>query len=174
MSARDPASGATPGSDTQASSQGTTLEPGVLFDLTVPARADRLQVIRRTVDWAAEQAGFGQADREVLALAVDEGGQNVIRHAYGGDCDAPFRVRASLSEAALIFRLIDAAPPVDPDRIHPRPLDAAPPSEPAPGDLKPGGLGTRLMREVLDEIVYEDAPAGNVLRLVKLLRGPAT
>jgi anti-sigma regulatory factor (Ser/Thr protein kinase) len=139
------------------------LHAGVLVELTVPARADRLQLIRLTVDWAAGEAGFGQSMRENLVLAVDEACQNVVRHGYGGDSDAPLRIRAELSGDALVLRVIDAAPPVDPLRIRSR----------APGDPRPGGLGTRLMRELLDEVAYEETGAdqGNVLRLVKRLKG---
>jgi anti-sigma regulatory factor (Ser/Thr protein kinase) len=139
------------------------LHAGVLADLTVPARAARLQVIRLTVDWAAGEAGFAQTARENLVLAVDEACQNVIRHAYGGDSDAHLRVRAELGGDALVFRVIDGAPPVDPARIRSRP----------PGEPGAGGHGVRLMRELLDEVVYEEAGSGigNVLRLVKRLEG---
>lgn len=138
----------------------------LLFDLTVPARADRLQMIRGTVEWAAHTAGFAPSERDGVVLAVDEACQNVIRHGYGGDSQAPLRVRAGLSEGALVVRVIDAAPAVDPRRIRPRALD----------DLRPGGLGTRLISQMLDEAVYEDPPqgTGNVLRLVKRLEGKAT
>ena len=139
------------------------LHAGVLVDLTVPARAMRLQVIRLTVDWAAGEAGFGQTARENVVLAVDEACQNVIRHGYGGDSDALLRVRAELGGDALVVRVIDAAPPVDPARIRSRP----------PGEPGPGGHGARLMREVLDEVVYEETgrETGNVLRLAKRLEG---
>jgi sigma-B regulation protein RsbU (phosphoserine phosphatase) len=139
------------------------LHAGVLADLTVPARAGRLQLIRRTVDWAAGEAGFAQAGREALVLAVDEACQNVIRHGYGGDGDGPLRVRIDLERDTLAVRVIDAAPPVDPARVGPAPRRG----------LRPGGLGTRLMRDVLDGIGYEDTAAetGNVLRLTKRLEG---
>ena len=139
------------------------LHAGVLVDVTVPARASRLQLIRLTVDWAAGEARFGQTARDSLTLAVDEACQNVIRHAYGGDSDAPLRVRAELSGDSLVVYVADAAPPLDPSRVRPRPLD----------ELRPGGLGSRLMREVVDEVAHEagENGEGNVLRLVKRLEG---
>ena len=139
------------------------LHAGVLMDFTVPARASRLQLIRLTVDWAAGEARFGQTARDSLTLAVDEACQNVIRHAYGGDSDAPLRVRAELSGDSLVVYVADAAPPLDPSRVRPRPLD----------ELRPGGLGSRLMREVVDEVAHEagENGEGNVLRLVKRLEG---
>ena len=139
------------------------LHAGVLVDVTVPARASRLQLIRLTVDWSAGEARFGQTARDSLILAVDEACQNVIRHAYGGDSDAPLRVRAELSGDSLVVYVADAAPPLDPARVRPRPLD----------ELRPGGLGSRLMRELLDEVGYEPSEngEGNVLRLVKRLEG---
>jgi len=139
------------------------LHAGVLVDLTVPARATRLQVIRLAVDWAAGEAGFGQTARENVVMAVDEACQNVIRHGYAGDSDALLRVRAELGGDALVVRVVDAAPPVDPSQIRSRP----------PGEPGPGGHGVRLMRELLDEVVYERTgrQIGNVLRLTKRLEG---
>ena len=42
-------------------------------------------------------------------------------------------------------------------------------------DIKPGGLGTHLMREVMDDVQFMPTPAdgGNLLRMVKKLpKGP--
>lgn len=134
---------------------------GRLFELTVPARPACLKLVRAAVAWAAEEAGADAAWRDDLVMAVDEACQNVIRHGYGGPCDRPLVLRADRAGDRLTVRVIDAAPPVDPASVRPRPLD----------DLRPGGLGTRLMREVLDEVAYETPPAGggNVLRLSRRL-----
>jgi sigma-B regulation protein RsbU (phosphoserine phosphatase) len=59
----------------------------------------------------------------------------------------------------LVFWLRDFAPRVDPSRIRPRSLD----------ELRPGGLGTFLIREVMDSAEFLDPPpgGGNLLRMVK-------
>ena len=59
----------------------------------------------------------------------------------------------------LVVSLTDFAPRVDPERVKPRALD----------DLRPGGLGTHLMRQVMDRVEFEEPPpgCGNLLRMVK-------
>jgi sigma-B regulation protein RsbU (phosphoserine phosphatase) len=51
---------------------------------------------------------------------------------------------------------------VDPAQVRPRDLD----------DLRPGGLGTHLMREAMDECEFVEPPPGcsNLLRMVKRIQ----
>lgn len=137
----------------------------LLFELTVPAQAGRLKLIRDTLRQAAADLDWPDDAAQDLVLAVDEACQNVVRHAYGGSGEGPLTVRATGDAARITVRLIDSAPTVDPATIRPRALD----------ELRPGGLGTRLMRELVDEIAFETPGAGsgapheggNVLRLTK-------
>ena len=62
----------------------------------------------------------------------------------------------------LVFCLKDFAPPVDLSRIKPRELD----------ELRPGGLGTHLIQEVMDSADFVENPpgCGNLLKMVKRIR----
>jgi sigma-B regulation protein RsbU (phosphoserine phosphatase) len=55
--------------------------------------------------------------------------------------------------------LRDFAHTVDPNLIKPRDLD----------DLRPGGLGTHFMQEVMDEVTFMPPPqeGGNLLKMKK-------
>ena len=59
----------------------------------------------------------------------------------------------------LVLSLMDFAPPIDPAKVQPRDLD----------DVRPGGLGTFLIREVMDSAEFVEPPpgCGNLLRMVK-------
>ncbi len=132
---------------------------GRIFELRVPARAELLKLIRATVGEAACTAGCSERAAGELVVAVDEACQNVIRYAYRKDSGGDIVIRLCRDDARLVARVIDFAPPVDPEAIQPRPLD----------ELRPGGLGTRLIRESVDEVVFEtpEGCMGNVLRLTK-------
>ena len=67
---------------------------------------------------------------------------------------------------AMIILIRDFADPVDISRIKPRDLD----------DVRPGGLGTYLISEVMDEVDFLPPPidGGNLLRLVKKIKGTAS
>lgn len=123
-----------------------------------PAEASSLALIRERVRKAADTCGFAPAPREDLVLAVDEACQNVIRHAYGGrGGDLVLTIRRQ--EDTIVVFLRDYAKPVDPATIRPRDL----------GDLRPGGLGTHFINEVMDEVTFLPPPGGrgNLLRLAK-------
>ncbi|MBO6946527.1 MAG: SpoIIE family protein phosphatase [Rhodospirillales bacterium] len=143
-----------------AAEPGATDAPGEkVFQLRVTAKANRLRLIRNAVRETAAFCGFSETDTGDIVLAVDEACQNVIRHAYGhegeGDISIEFRHRPD----AMILLIRDFADPVDISKIKPRDLD----------DLRPGGLGTHLIGEVMDEVDFLPPPidGGNLLRLVK-------
>ena len=97
--------------------------------------------------------------RPRIVLAVDEACQNVIRHAYCGDAGGDIVLEIERRGDILIFSLRDFAPPIDPTRVKPRDLD----------DVRPGGLGTHFIRDVMDEADFTSPPSGdgNLLRMVK-------
>lgn len=137
----------------------TEVEEEELVRLEVSARPDRLKLVRRAVSEAAALCGCGETLARDLILGVDEACQNVIRHAYGDDPGGEMIVEIRRRGNELVILLRDFAPPVNVDKVRPRNLD----------DLRPGGLGTHLIRQVMDEVAFLPPPpgGGNVLRMVK-------
>jgi sigma-B regulation protein RsbU (phosphoserine phosphatase) len=133
------------------------LPPLRLARIDVPARPDRLKLVRRVVAESAALAGLSDAKNADLVLAVDEAMQNIIRHAYGGPTDKPVDIDIFREDGHLVVRITDFAPAVDTSRIRPRALD----------DVRPGGLGTHFIQSVLDDHRFEEPPpgAGNRLKL---------
>ncbi|HZP13933.1 MAG TPA: SpoIIE family protein phosphatase, partial [Nevskiaceae bacterium] len=66
---------------------------GLLVSQTIQAKASQLRIVRRLVEAAARQGGGTPEFGADLALAVDEACQNIIRHAYGGECEATIQLR---------------------------------------------------------------------------------
>lgn len=130
----------------------------VLVDRVFPAQPERLCDIRHAVGEAAKAAGCPETIAQDVVLAVDEACQNIIRHAYHGAA-GDIQIQVERGDGTLLIRLIDFAAPVDVTAICPRPLD----------DIRPGGLGTHFIREVMDEVSFLPPPpgAGNLLLLVK-------
>ena len=136
------------------------------MQLRVSARANRLRLIRNTVKETATFCGFVGSDVGDIVLAVDEACQNVIRHAYGSEGEGDISIELRHRVDAMIILIRDFADPVDISRIKPRDLD----------DVRPGGLGTHLISEVMDEVDFLPPPidGGNLLRLVKKIKGTAS
>ena len=134
-----------------------------LMRLRVSAKANRLRLIRNAVRETSEFCGFSKTDVGDIVLAVDEACQNVIRHAYGGKGIGDISIELLQRSDAMIVMIRDFADPVDISKVKPRDLD----------DIRPGGLGTHLIQEVMDEVDFLPPPidGGNLLRLVKKIKG---
>lgn len=135
---------------------------GQILRLRVPAKADRLKVIRAGTEQAAAFCEATEAWTVDLVMAVDEACQNVIRHAYSGwDQPGDIVVDFIRDSGRLIVHLMDFADPVDQSKIQSRDLD----------EVRPGGLGVHLIKSVTDEAIFVDPPegVGNLFKLTKRL-----
>lgn len=136
--------------------------PELLLDFAFVSRPDRLLPMRWAVREALVSAGCEADEREEMVLAVNEACANVIRHGYENRPDGPIRLQIHRQGNVLVFQLQDQAPPVDVSNVHPRALD----------EIRPGGLGTHLMREIMDDVVFLQPPEGNgnLLQMTRTLR----
>ena len=119
-----------------------------------------LCVARASVRRFVELAGFSGKRAEDIVLAVDESLTNVIRHCYGGRANEAIVLDLSLEAGEpgrLLIRLRDFGPTVPAESLEP----------PVAKDVeKPGGLGLRLIHEVMDSVELQACtPVGNELIL---------
>src|SRR5262249_3905285 len=63
-----------------------------LMRIRLPAKPDRLKLIRAATEQAARFVGASEAWTFDLKMAVDEACQNIIRHAYGGQGDGDIMI----------------------------------------------------------------------------------
>jgi sigma-B regulation protein RsbU (phosphoserine phosphatase) len=130
-----------------------------ILKLQFTARAASLKSVRENVRDALATYGCPAGTATDIVVAVDEACQNIIRHGYGGDSDREIDLEILAENDSLVFLLRDAAEPVDINKIVSRPLD----------ELRPGGLGTHFMREIMDEIDFDPlgSASGNLLKMRK-------
>lgn len=118
---------------------------------------------REMVASVARRLGFNEVSCAQIALAVDEALCNVIRHGYGGDEGRPIWLSlwpmGGEAEPGLRIVIEDEARQVEPEAMKGRELE----------DIRPGGLGVHIIREVMDEVSYEKrVPRGMRLTLAKV------
>jgi len=113
---------------------------------------------RLFVEGVCQAGGLDQAAINAVVLAVNEATSNVIRHAHR-DCPArSLRVECRLLPDGIEVQLMDEGPAFD--------LSNVPHMD--PGEVRVGGRGVYLMRQLMDELTCEPrAQGGNVLRMVK-------
>jgi phosphoserine phosphatase RsbU/P len=117
-----------------------------------------LSHIRNALEQYLKNLQTPEKVRTKIILSVDEAATNVIRHAYGGK-GGPASLKCWEENGVLHFELRDqgcgAVPQI--------------PTE-APKEIRPGGLGLVILREVMDEVTWEPAETGGcILRMKKKL-----
>jgi sigma-B regulation protein RsbU (phosphoserine phosphatase) len=116
-------------------------------------------MVRERVQEVIEEIGCSKKLISDVVIAINEACMNIMQHAYKGDKSGEILLEIQKDSGDLKVLLTDYAEPVDPEMIRPRELE----------DVKPGGLGTYFIREIMDECVYGnlDNSAGNFLKMRK-------
>ena len=127
-------------------------------DLHTTCCPESLMAVRHFVEKWAQFAGFGDTVVGQIVMACDEACTNIFRHGYRQK-SGPVRFRVESTNNAFVIQITDEAPPVDGGDIRCRELS----------DLRPGGLGTFVMKQVFDEVIYVPLENGNSLTLRKAL-----
>lgn len=139
-------------------------EPTPVVEIRLLSDPSYLAGARELVLGLSRRMGFRQDESGRIALAVDEALANVINHGYDRQRDKPIWmfiwVQTPSGAPGLRIVIEDEARQIDPDCICGRDLD----------DVKPGGLGVHIIREVMDSAVYERRPSiGMRLTMTKAL-----
>ncbi|MES1257537.1 MAG: ATP-binding protein [Acidobacteriota bacterium] len=118
-----------------------------------------LSALRHAVGELTLELGWSESESRAITLAVEEALTNKIRHAYKNRPDGRIQLEFRTEPGALVFRLTDQGEAPDPARICARRRES----------LSPGGLGTHIIRDVMDQVVYQTTGEGNRLTMTKYL-----
>ena len=90
-----------------------------------------------------------QSQKDELVLAIAEAAQNIVKHAYKDkhETNDKMQIKISFKDNELEIGFFDKGKPVKPENIKHRNLD----------DVKPGGLGTYFIQQIMDEVVFKEA-----------------
>jgi anti-sigma regulatory factor (Ser/Thr protein kinase) len=126
--------------------------------LHIDCSTDNLSTAREYIESWAKFCGYDDITVGQIVLACDEATTNVYRHAYDGK-GGSLEFQVNIIEDRLKIVLIDQGTPVELSKIKGRELD----------DLRPGGLGTVLLKQVFSEVTYLPQKMGTQLVLEKEL-----
>lgn len=137
------------------------MSTGDKFELEFTADPKKLRSVRERVQEACEAMGCDKKTVSDVVIAINEACMNIIQHAYKESSGGDIKLAIDMQGENLFVEILDYADPVDKAQIKPRRLD----------DVKPGGLGTHFIQEIMDEINYEhlDNSGGNRLVMSKKL-----
>tara|TARA_B100001027_G_C16221535_1_gene310047 strand:- start:661 stop:1071 length:411 start_codon:yes stop_codon:yes gene_type:complete len=111
-----------------------------------PVESSSLKEIRNFAREVLAKDNMFNTTKDDVVLALAEAAQNVVKHAYNGKPTGDtMRVEISFKDSQLIIEIYDKGKPVIPENIKPRQLD----------DVKPGGLGTFFIGQIMDEVTFK-------------------
>ena len=94
-----------------------------------------------------QKVNINQELKDELVLAIAEAAQNIVKHAYQGeDTDDKMEIKISLEKGQLEIGFFDKGRPVEKDKIRNRRIE----------DIKPGGLGTFFIQQIMDAVVFKE------------------
>ena len=105
-----------------------------------------------------EKIDLPQEQKDELVLAIAEAAQNIVKHAYKDveETNDKMQIKISFKDNQLEIGFFDKGKPVIPENIQHRKL----------GDIKPGGLGTFFIKQIMDEAIFKKNQKGWVNHLV--------
>lgn len=132
--------------------------PGEYISLSLPSNPMYLGLLRTVVGTAADLFGFSEEGKHAMMLAVNEGCANIIQHCYRMDEQQKIDITISVLPDRMEVELRDYGTFRDPGD----------PQENCEEELRPGGLGLKLISQTMDEVVYRPAGRdGTLLTMVK-------
>ena len=126
-------------------------------------RASSLKDVRSFCREVFEKLQIQEDLKDELVLAIAEAAQNIVKHAFKNAASPTelMVVQISCENNKLQIAFYDRGTPVDPKKVKHREID----------NVKPGGLGTFFIQEIMDAVEFKDGkkPWINHLVLTKQL-----
>ena len=111
-------------------------------------KSSSLKEVRTFCREVFEKLKIEQSLKDELVLAIAEAAQNIVKHAYKDNQDSNdiMVVQISCENKKLQIAFYDMGTPVDPKKVKHREID----------NIKPGGLGTFFIQEIMDAVEFKD------------------
>ncbi|MBC8287749.1 MAG: ATP-binding protein [Nitrospinae bacterium] len=129
--------------------------------LSIPSDPKYLGLIRKVLQELLDSSDVPDDTARRLILCVDEACANVIKHSYEGSCDEPIEATFTIAGDDFKVQIRDYGKQCDLSQIKPRDLE----------DIKPGGLGTHFINEIMDDVSYcTNRTKGTLLTMIKKIK----
>ena len=114
-----------------------------------PVHTKSLREVRDFAREIFDQSPIFNNQKDELVLAIAEAAQNIVKHAYKDISNTKdiMQIKISFKDNDLKIGFYDKGKPVNQENIKHRKLD----------DIKPGGLGTFFIQQIMDDVVFKEA-----------------
>ena len=113
-----------------------------------PVHTKSLREVRDFAREIFDQSPIFNNQKDELVLAIAEAAQNIVKHAYKDISNTKdiMQIKISFKDNELKIGFYDKGKPVNQENIKHRKLD----------DIKPGGLGTFFIQQIMDAAVFKE------------------
>lgn len=133
-------------------------------ELSIPNDISYLPAVQAYAEKVISCCGFGERDRMMILLALEEAVTNVIEHAFEGCEKTTFTILFECKSTCLSIAIRDKGLPYEPNLVPKFSVKSAAEQ----GSIS--GLGTLLMRQSVDEVSFRNLGRdGKETRLTKYL-----
>lgn len=130
------------------------------FSLVAPSnRPNLLQEIENMAEKSAQLAGLTEEERDSLAIAVTEVGNNAIIHGNKRDPNKQVHLKIDVRDGEICVVIRDEGVGFNPDTLS-NPLDPE-------NLLRESGRGIFIVRSLMDEVHFDFSKGGTEITLIK-------
>ena len=109
--------------------------------------SSNLKHIRTFCREVLEKLDINQELKDELILAIAEAAQNIVKHAYKKEkTEDKMLIKISVENGHLEIGFSDKGKPVEEEKVRHRKID----------DVKPGGLGTFFIQQIMDAVEFKE------------------
>ena len=109
--------------------------------------SSNLKHIRTFCREVLEKLDINQELKDELILAIAEAAQNIVKHAYKNEkTEDKMLIKVSVENGHLEIGFSDKGKPVEEEKVRHRKID----------DVKPGGLGTFFIQQIMDAVEFKE------------------
>ncbi len=131
-----------------------------IIEMSIPSHPQFLQVVRAMMGKVTGILEIPKDQAGSIILAVDEACSNIIKYSYLNAPSGKIDFLIHLETNRLEIAITDYGKACDINKLKPR----------DPSDIKPGGLGTYIISQVMDLVEYQCGHNGkNRIRMVSAL-----
>jgi serine/threonine-protein kinase RsbW len=130
------------------------------FSITILSQTQLLKMVVELTRHIATLSQFPIKEAQQISLAIDEAVTNVIKHSYGNRVGGEIRIEFFLAAAGLRIRIFyrGLVPDISSEEVNIGRMIKK---------KKKGGLGVKLMKTIMDEVVYSSVDGENCCEMIK-------
>ena len=128
--------------------------------LSIKSNPENLKKIRNLMTKTLSKTKVSIQEAQIIILAVNEACANIIKHGYKNDYNRTIDLTIKLEAKLLTIKIFDNGFKFDTNSFEPRDVS----------EVKPGGLGVHIIKQVMDQVEYSQTSQGfNQIKMVKKL-----